>query len=578
VNRTRFFILFLALGLIAVSGYSQTDVLELGSLAIRAGAAASEGDLLFFDPYPATVGLGYKGKIRLENFAIVGDFPAIELAAADDAPVRTYERIATRQVDGITLSVFELEFPARELLQGEPLPIRFDCIDPTCQGPTSSLRPRPSTIPRTKVVRINDRVQYSSHVVNIVAPYDTTLFSGILPPGDRIFNFAEVAGIFYEHFTDTYEELAFAPTRVHASPSAGAVQDRIFSDVEGIGIGPVDRRQQWGDSSTLIHANAYLRGDPFWNYLSLHETAHQWGFYFSLFDVAGIEPSGPTVCLGSPSHAPLMADQPSFLSQCLFPPSRIAQRGKKWIVSEASRPVFFHPLQLYAMGLLEPEEVPAVMLRKKQGGPRFPKVGRKMKGPYVEVTIDDVVDHYGERAGAKAPAVWRRALIVVSPERLLSKQDLRWYNFFAKRVSDPKVTGIEGVDRVPSLEIATFGSMDLRTEIRPRSQAQVRGKFDVSYPMVGRKDISGLVLRNKLGGRYLAGREYEIAGRVKNSAGHTAMTIEISDRVFSGEISANNDFSINFRLEPEDKGPQWMTIWLGDREKLLGRIAPVYVE
>jgi hypothetical protein len=96
--------------------------------------------------------------------------------------------------------------------------------------------------------------------------------------------------------------------------------------------------------------------------------------------------------------------------------------------------------------------------------------------------------------------------------------------------------------------------------------------------MVGRKDISGLVLRNKLGGRYLAGREYEIAGRVKNSAGHTAMTIEISDRVFSGEISANNDFSINFRLEPEDKGPQWMTIWLGDREKLLGRIAPVYVE
>ncbi|MCP4201273.1 MAG: hypothetical protein GY769_04990 [bacterium] len=574
---------FLVLGLIAASSVAQAATLEIGLPTAHARAATSadhsEGDLIFFDPYPATVGLDYKGTMRLENFTILGDFAEIELAVADDAPVRSYQRRERREVDGVTLSVFELSFPASELQQGGPMPMRFDCMDPACQGQTSSLiRLRPSTIPKTEVIRINDSVQYSSHVVNIVAPYDTTLFSGNLPAGDRVFNFAEVARTFYEHFSDTYEELAFTPTRVHTSPRGGAVEDRIYSDIEGIGIDPVDRRQQWGDSNVLVHANTYLRGDFFWNYLSLHETGHHWGFYFSLFDVAGKRPSGSTACLGSPSHAPLLADQPSFLSLCLFPPSRIARQGKKWVVSEAPLPVFFHPLQLYAMGLLEPEEVPPVLLRKKQGGPRFPSSGRKMKGPYLEVTIDDVIAHYGERSGSVPPRIWRRANIVVSPERLLSARDLRWYNFFAKRISDPDVTGIEGLDRVPSMETATFGSMDMRTEIRPISHPQIRGRFQVSYPKVGRKDIAGLVLKSKLGGRYLVGKTYRISGRVKNPGESTNLTIEIGGSVFSGDIGTDNRFSIEVRLGDEDKGPQWMALWLGDRDKLLGRVAPVYVE
>jgi hypothetical protein len=567
MNPSRFLESFLILGVLAGSGLVQT------------AAEAAEGDLLFFDPNPATVGMNYKGTVRLENLTILGDIPSLELAVADRAPVRTYQRVETRQVDGRTLSVFEISFPAAELLQGVPLPMRFDCFDPACQGPTSSLvRLRPSTLPRTEVIRINDRVQYSSHVVNIVAPYDITLFSGGLQPGDRVFNFAEVAGTFYEYFSDTYEELAFIPTRVHTNPSGGAVQDRVYSDVEGIGIAPVDRRQQFGDSSVLQHANAYLRGDLLWNYLSLHETGHHWGFYFSLFDVIGKRPSGSTACLGSPSHAPLLASQPSFLSLCLFPPARIAREGKKWRVSQAPSPVSFHPLQLYAMGLIGSEEVPPILLRKSQGGPRHPEEGRKMKGPYFEVTIDDIIAHYGERTGAVPPRIWRRANIVVSPERLLSARDLRWYNFFAKRISDPDVTGVEGVDRVPSLEIATLGSMDMRTEIRPRNHPQIDGGFEVSHPMIGRKDIAGLVLKKKLGGRYLVGKRYRIAGRVKKPAGHSQLTIGIGGSLFSGEIRPNKRFSIEIFLDEKDLGPQWMSLWLGQREKLLGRVAPVYVE
>ena len=64
------------------------------------------------------------------------------------------------------------------------------------------------TLPKTRVVRINDRVQYSSHVVNIVAPYDAVLASGTLQAGDRVFSYSDVAVLFYEHFRDDYEELA----------------------------------------------------------------------------------------------------------------------------------------------------------------------------------------------------------------------------------------------------------------------------------------------------------------------------------------------------------------------------------
>ncbi len=85
------------------------------------------------------------------------------------------------------------------------MPIRFD------ERPWP-LRLRPATIAKAPVVRINDRVQYSSHVVNIVSGDDCFAggtcegnFADALPRGDRIYDPAEVARVFYEHFSDSYE-------------------------------------------------------------------------------------------------------------------------------------------------------------------------------------------------------------------------------------------------------------------------------------------------------------------------------------------------------------------------------------
>ena len=340
----------------------------------------------------------------------------------------------------------------------------------------------------------------------------------------------------------------------------------------------------WSGSQVLLNGIGYYRGGLLSNYLSLHETGHQWGFRFDLFEVAGVEPAGSEECRGLGGHTPIVADRPSLMSHCLntngdrYPNLRIVRRGDDWVLAAPGRPLTYHPLQLYAMGLVPKEEVPPVWLRLRQDRPRPTRPGTRVTGEFVEVTIDEIIATYGERRGPAAPSILRRAIIVVSPERLLPARDLAWFNFFARRISDPEVTGIENLDLTPSMEYATMGRIDLRTEIRPRHHRQVTGDFPVSYPRVGRRDLVGLRLDRPLATRYRVGREYVVAGRVEVDGTHEQVRIRLGSRDFHGEIGADRRFAVVIEPRAGDRGPQWMTVALAKPAKLLGRIAPVQVE
>jgi hypothetical protein len=535
------------------------------------------------DLRPITFGPAFAGTIRALNFTVRGDHERIEWQTAPGAPVRTFARREAAEVAGVQLSVFDVSFPARELRRLGPMPIRFD----KRLGP---FRLRPSTIAKAPVVRIDDRVQYSSHVVNIVAGDDCYPGAGcegnfheVLPRGDRIFDPSEVARIFYEHFTDSYEQLALVSERVHSSPDSGASGLGAYSDVEGINWAGYDWRSYWSGSEVLLGAIAHLRVGLMSNWVSLHESGHQWGFRWDLFDVAGVEAPNAPAC-DSPGHAPLMADRVSLMSHCLnvnddrYPNLRIARRGDEWVLAAPERPLTYHPLQLYAMGLLSRDEVPSIWLRLRQDRPRPMRPGTRVPGEFVEVTMDDIIARYGERSGPAVPSILRRAYIVVSPQRLMSARDLSWFNFFARRLSDPDVTGIEDLDLTPSTEFATLGLVDLRTEIRPRTQPQVAGEFAVSYPKVGRGDLVGLRLDRPLGTRYQVGRAYVVAGRVKVDGSHSEVRIRLGSREFSGEIGADRRFAVTIAADAEDRGPQVMSIALGRPYRLIGHVAPVQVE
>jgi hypothetical protein len=556
-------------------GKAATSAVSVGQ-QLPPDPGLSPGDPVYFDVEPTTLPLNRKVPIRVRNLMVLGDVPEIEVSLVDGAPPRRFERLETRQIDGHLLSVYDITFPGEDLRGGRlPAPIRFDHIDRGFRETTGYLRLRSAAIAKTRVIRINDRVQYSSHVVNIVAPHD----------GLSVFRFPgeQIAEEFYRHFTDSYEELALVPTRTYWSPNYGARHQFVYQDIEGIGLSLMDERQRYAGSSVLRDWIFYIRGDLQSNFLSLHETGHNWGWFISLFDAAGIPLSGATECAGleydgTSVHAPVFGDEHTFLSQCLASPLYLSRRNEEWRVAEAPPPLTFHPLMLYAMGLLEPGDVPPMYLGSDQGNIRGLELGRRVSGEFTEVTMNDVLSHYGERRGPAVPPVWRRATIVVSPERLLSKKDLRWFNFYAKRISDPEVTGVESITGVPSIEIATLGMVDVRTEIRPRSHPQIPGEFDVSYPQLGKRDIAGLKLKKKLKTRFVSGKNHVLAGRVKKPEGQGTISVRIGSKVFTAEIQADRSFSVPIELRREDRGPQWMTIWLGYFERVLARIAPVYVE
>ena len=63
----------------------------------------------------------------------------------------------------------------------------------------------PPNIPESPVIRINDSVQFASHVVNV---RDTDFGDSRVGGGDQDFNFSEITRRFYEHFADEYEVIA----------------------------------------------------------------------------------------------------------------------------------------------------------------------------------------------------------------------------------------------------------------------------------------------------------------------------------------------------------------------------------
>ena len=63
----------------------------------------------------------------------------------------------------------------------------------------------PSNIPDSTVVRIDDQVQYASHVVNV---RDADFGDSRILGGDTALNLPEITKLFYEHFADEYEIIA----------------------------------------------------------------------------------------------------------------------------------------------------------------------------------------------------------------------------------------------------------------------------------------------------------------------------------------------------------------------------------
>lgn len=261
--------------------------------AIGVGAAATSPDPVFLNYLqdPPVFVPGSSTGLAIRDLGVLGDVPEIEfesdLLEVDGEHRRiseTWRRTRMDSVAGARVSRFTRTWNAEEILpySGDS----FGVNNPNMSlgtvripGPTGSTayinaRAVPFVPPAAPVRRLGDRVQYSSHVVNLLMhALDRSQFT--------VFR-VEAARLFYDHFGDDYDSLAFVLQR-HETGLAGAYYQRVQNEVLGTGPSVVyDNSPTWGSRGRLKGMEYYGAGWIGNVHITSHELMHQWSDYFRL--------------------------------------------------------------------------------------------------------------------------------------------------------------------------------------------------------------------------------------------------------------------------------------------------------
>ncbi|MFN7976800.1 MAG: hypothetical protein U0P30_01605 [Vicinamibacterales bacterium] len=486
--------------------------------------ALGDGDALSFRQDPAWLTARRDQGLRLRRFTVAGDVARVRFDRwdpdADRYVTETWDRATTDTVSGRLVSIFEPEWTptvVQRLLAtarvGLDQPELFvgQYLGPA-DGPAVSrsiyARVGSGAVSSTPVVRLNDTVQYASHVVNLVVP-------GF---GDRKLNdaldLAAVTREFYKYFDDSYDVIAIVPAEAHVDAFV-AFHQRVRNEITGLGLGSFDFSGTYGSRGRLrgveVFHNTGFGGTP----TSSHELAHVWGHDFDWAKIAGITRAGHQPA----SHTPLISGGESLVSAVLTTNRRVGITGNGDAVIEGATPPFRpHPLDLYAMGLAEPADVPAFEVFDDQG--QFssttriePALGTAVTGGHRTLSVNDVMAVHGARSGPVLTEL-RRATIVVSREELLPAADLAMWNFLASRHEDADHRGLVTYVGQGSFDASTDYRVDLASAIQPRDADALPRTQDPEPDRFGALDCGGFEFTTAPPTRVKAGQRFTVAGRI----------------------------------------------------------------
>ena len=464
------------------------------------------------------------------DFLVLGDHRTVTFTRWDpedeQGASETWHRATTREVGGRLASVFHPRWPANLLRRVLPFQ-RWGVDRPFIYwgrlgipGTTREFGVRlsivPPNIPESPVVRINDAVQFASHVVNIRDPdFGDSRVQG----GDQEFNFPEITGRFYEHFADEYEVIAVVSD---AMQFGGTYFHRnVRNDISGIGLPLFDRSADFG-SEGVLQAVEGDGGDGVWAswFHVLHEQGHQYGEHSKVWD--SLRPPLDRRGLAPSSHTPLLFPGAVMYGAVLFGDRRVtrirsAGQPDRFEIEPTLPLVTYHPLTLYRMGLVPATAVPDVLVFRDQG--QFggvhnvsPAPGTAVTGQTTAVTVNDLIAADGVRRGPAVRRI-RRATIFVSREALVSKTQMDVLNYFARRLGAS--SGVTSWDRYPSFAEATGGRATMTTNIRPlRRQAAPPSGAEAGCAKVGTRALVGFTLDQEVGGCLTTGDTLRVSGRL----------------------------------------------------------------
>ena len=464
---------------------------------------------------PPILTADYTGRVWIRNLGLVGDVRTVRFRRWDGV-TETWRRTRRRQIAGQTISQFTKSWPVRKILSslwhGYDNPSDFLG---TLHAPAGDyyvrLRIATTNLPSAPVRPISNRVQYSSHVVNLrVDSFSTRQ----LTAGAYNFDFVAAAQLFYQHFADVYDGLSFALQR-DVLADYGAFHFNVRNQVGGIGLSVFNDAPRYGSGGKLKGIELYRGGSIATNDTSSHEAMHQWGDYFDLTGIAGVTSAGHH----PDAHMPLIFPRENYIGAVLEANRRVRRvGGDVYRIQQTPSPIRQHPLHLYAMGLMGAGAVPNIFVFDKQGqfdsiSSSSPSVGTLLRGGTRIVTMNDIIARHGPRTGP-VQRVWRRATILISVGRLATQQEMNYWNFFAKRIGEKaNTTSLGGV---PSFFESTQRKMRLQTDIDPRGRPKVPvgqgGR--TTFRDYSRRDWRGVVFDHPVPSRFVRNRRYTASGRV----------------------------------------------------------------
>ena len=499
-----------------------------------------DGRPLRADQFPRFLRPTHEGTFGFENFLVLGDHPTVtfervDADAADNHTAETWTRIGTDSVSGRLVSVFNPTWDAgvlQETLRRYPWGVDTPslywgrlAVPGAGSDPVSvHLSLVPPNIPSSQLVIINDRVQYASHVVNIVDPdFGDSRVLG----GDTAFNLPEITQLFYEHFADEYDVIAVVSQAAQLGGFFGFHQV-VRNEIGGIGLDLFDRSAAYGSAGVLQGVEGYPPGGwASWRTV-LHEQGHQYGEYTGAWGqvgsaaVAPIPPGRPIINrLGHDPdvHTPLLSPGAVTYGAVLEGNVRVGRATDGFQVEHTVPLVTYHPLTLYRMGLLPAAELPALQVFVDQGQfdsgtSTTPEAGTAVSGGTIEVTVNDLMAADGARSGPSVTAV-RRAIVYVSRDGRAPRSEMDVLNYFAQRLGES--SGVTSWDRYPSFAEATGYRAAMATDIRQRTPAAA------PYPAwgpggrcarVGTDTLVGMALDGEFGGCLNAGSTVELSGEL----------------------------------------------------------------
>ena len=465
----------------------------------------------------------HEGSFGYRDLLVLGDHETLTIERNDvnnTVHTETWRRTGTRTVADHLVSVFNPEWDASILRQAlrnatfgpdGPYFGFGQVLSPTTNEPSALfLAMAPPNIGGAEVVRINDHVQYASHVVNI---RDDDHDDSVLEPG----NAAGIAGadpdiarLFYEHFDDAYETLVFV-SQVNHIGGITAYHGLARNPIAGIGMSIFDDSARWGSRGVLRGYEGYGGGEPWatWPQV-LHEQGHQWGDYT---DWASLRPAlhrggEPRV---NNSHTPM-----------LYPGTTMyggigaiirARRVDGHFETESVPLAKYNALTLYRMGLVRGAELPTLsVFRDQQWKWEYHRPGTRLPDETVEVTVNDLMALDGGSRRGPVDSTIRRAILYISRGGLASQFEMDVVNYLAQRQSAS--SGVTSWNRYPSFAEATAGLATMTTRIHPRRLEPAAPGPDGTCARVGTHALLGVVLDDEFGGCLEAGDTVTVSGRL----------------------------------------------------------------